>query len=62
MPMSGKAMVKLYQEHGWRVLRQNSSHVRLEKDGDHETIPVKANKDLGKGLESKLLKHLEASK
>jgi predicted RNA binding protein YcfA (HicA-like mRNA interferase family) len=34
----------------------------LEKHGDHETIPVHGNQDLGKGLEHKLLKHLEASK
>jgi len=34
----------------------------LGKNGDHETIPMHGNRDLGKGLEHKLLKHLEASK
>lgn len=62
MPLSGKAMLKLYLAAGWRELRQNGSHVRLEKDGDHETIPIHSNKDLPKGLERKLLKHLEESK
>jgi predicted RNA binding protein YcfA (HicA-like mRNA interferase family) len=62
MPISGKEMPKRYLAAGWRAIHQKVSHVRLEKNGDHETIPVHGNKDLGKGLEHKLLKHLEASK
>jgi predicted RNA binding protein YcfA (HicA-like mRNA interferase family) len=34
----------------------------VEKNGEHETIPVHGNEDLGKGLEKKLLKHLERTR
>jgi len=55
--MSGKQMVKYYQEHGWIKIRQTGSHVIMSKEGKGRmAIPIHGNKTLGKGLESKLLK------
>jgi predicted RNA binding protein YcfA (HicA-like mRNA interferase family) len=39
-------MLKRYLQAGWRIVHQRGSHVRLEKRGEHETIPVHGNKDL----------------
>ncbi|MEA1911344.1 MAG: type II toxin-antitoxin system HicA family toxin [Spirochaetota bacterium] len=58
MPISGKKMLKMYKKAGWIVIRQKGSHVRVSKGSVYETIPVHST-DLGKGLESKLIKKLE---
>lgn len=59
MPMTGKEMVKHYKKHGWIQTRQTGSHVILYKEGKGiQAIPVHSDKDLGKGLESKLLKEI----
>ena len=57
MPLSGKDMLKLFQQAGWQVLRQKGSHVQIGKDGQRETIPM--HKELAKGLEKKLLKRIQ---
>ena len=59
MPMSGKEMVKYYKKHGWTQIRKTGSHVIMYKENKGtQPIPVHSNKDLGKGLESKLLKEV----
>lgn len=60
MPLSGKQMVRLYEQHGWRVLWQTGSHVRVGKGPARETIPM--HKELGKGMEHSLLKKLGVKK
>lgn len=60
MPLSGKEMVRLYEQHGWLVLRQKGSHVQMGKGGERETIPM--HNELHKGLEKKLLKRLGLGK
>jgi len=57
MPISGKAMLRLYIAKGWVVLRQKGSHVIVGRDQLRETIPM--HKELKKGLEKKLLKKLD---
>ncbi|MEN0058553.1 MAG: type II toxin-antitoxin system HicA family toxin [Bdellovibrio sp.] len=57
MPMSGKELLKLYEENGWTKLRQKGSHVTVGKGLLKETIPM--HKELKKGLEHKLLKRLK---
>jgi predicted RNA binding protein YcfA (HicA-like mRNA interferase family) len=59
MPISGKEMLKRYLKTGWTMKRQTGSHVQLEKITDNETIPMA--KELKKGMESALLKHLRRS-
>ena len=60
MPLSGKEMVRLYEKHGWVVLRQKGSHVQLGKQNERETVPWHG--ELKKGLERKLLKRLGLAK
>lgn len=57
MPMSGHEMRRLYEKHGWVAIRQKGSHLTMGKNGQRETIPMK--RELGIGLEKKLLKRLE---
>ena len=60
MPMSGRAMKKLYEKNGWLALRQNGSHVIMGKGDLRETIPM--HKELKAGLEHKLIKRLRGRK
>ena len=57
MPLSGKDMLKLYEQQGWVFLRQKGSHVIVGKGSQRENIPM--HKELKKGLEQKLLKKLK---
>ncbi len=57
MPLSGEQMLKLYKKAGWKVISQKGSHVKVGKDSLREIIPM--HKELKKGLEQALLKHLE---
>ena len=59
MPVSGEAMLRLYKKAGWIVLQRRGSHVKVGKGSLRETIPM--HKELGRGLERKLLKRLEQS-
>jgi len=52
-------MLKKFKKNGWKVIRIRGSHYQLTKGNMFETIPVHQNKDLGKGLEQKLLKRLK---
>lgn len=61
MPMSGKEMLRLFEQCGWKSVRQKGSHVIVIKEGElPETIPL--HKELKKGLEKKLLKKLGKNK
>ena len=57
MPLSGEQMLKLYKKAGWKVISQKGSHVKVGKDTLREIIPM--HKELKRGLEQALLKHLE---
>jgi predicted RNA binding protein YcfA (HicA-like mRNA interferase family) len=57
MPLSGKDMLKLFLNDGWRVLRQKGSHVTIGKNGQVETFPM--HRELAKGTEHGLLKRLK---
>lgn len=60
MPLSGKEMVRLYELHGWRFVRQKGSHVRMAKGSENASIPM--HKELKKGTEHSLLKKLGVKK
>ena len=54
-------MLKLFEKHGWSKVRQKGSHVIVKKEGElPETIPL--HRELGKGLEQKLLKRIKDKK
>lgn len=56
MPLSGKEMLKLLLRNGWTIERKTGgSHHVLVKDGKTIIVPVHS-KELGKGLEAKILK------
>jgi predicted RNA binding protein YcfA (HicA-like mRNA interferase family) len=55
MPLSGKELLRLLLRNGWTVDRVSGSHHTLVKDKKTIVVPGHA-KELGKGLESKLLK------
>lgn len=60
MPLTGKEMAKLAEANGWIEVRVNGSHHHFRKEGVPYlvTIPIHGNKDLGKGLERKILRDL----
>ena len=60
--MTGRQMLKLFIENGWKIDRINGSHYIVEKGDKTESIPVHTNKELGKGIQHKLLKRLEEGK
>jgi hypothetical protein len=57
MPLTPKQMIKLLEENGFEQKRQTGSHITLvnEKTKKVTVVPMH-NKDLGKGLEQKILK------
>jgi len=55
VPVTGKQMLRLLQKHGWKVERVSGSHHVLTKEDRTLVVPVHA-KELGKGLEQKILK------
>ncbi|WP_153924947.1 type II toxin-antitoxin system HicA family toxin [Lactococcus petauri] len=56
MTHSSKTLLVLLKKNGWIERRIVGSHHHLYKDGKRITIPVHGNQDLGRGLESKILK------
>jgi predicted RNA binding protein YcfA (HicA-like mRNA interferase family) len=46
----------MLKKDGWTLERVNGSHHIMAKGNKTMTVPVHANKSLGKGIESKLLK------
>lgn len=56
--MKGSELVRLFREAGWELLRIESSHHILCLGSDRISIPVHKGKDLGKGLQERLLKRL----
>lgn len=55
MPMTSKQMISYLESNGFKKVRQKGSHIILEHNGTTVVVPYH-NKDLGKGLEQKILK------
>jgi len=47
--MNGKEIIKKLQEHGWKILRQEGSHVRMGLDAARTTVPVHGSRDVKAG-------------
>ena len=57
MPMTPKAMVKLLKKHGFKVVSQNGSHIKLKNNATgKQTIVPYHTKSLKTGLEQEILK------
>lgn len=54
--MTGKQLMKLLQQNGWRLDRVEGSHHILAKEDKTLSVPVHGSKDLGKGLLHALMK------
>ena len=54
--MTGKGLVKLLKEKGWKLDRVQGSHHVMKKDGRTEIIPVHSNRDLPIGLADAIMK------
>ena len=57
MPTTLKAMIKKLKKHGFEIISQNESHVKLTNKETHKTVIVPYHcKDLKTGLEQAILK------
>ena len=54
--VTGKHIIKLLQQNGWRLDRVEGSHHILMKGDKTLSVPVHGNKDLGKGILHALMK------
>jgi len=54
--VTGKQLIKLIQQNGWRLDRAEGSHHILTKGDRTLSVPVHGSKDLGKGLLHALMK------
>ncbi len=57
MPLTSKQLIKKLKKHGFTIVSQNGSHVKLVNSATNKTLIVPFHsKDLGKGLEKAILK------
>lgn len=57
MPMTSQEMIKYLKQHGFEVVSQNGSHVKMRNQDTGKTVIVPYHaKDLKKGLEQAILK------
>ena len=57
MPMTSKEMIKHLKKHGFKVIGQNGSHVKMRNDiTGHQTEVPYHSTSLKKGLEQAILK------
>ena len=49
---------KLVRANGWKVLRQSDSHIIYRKGSMTYPVPYHGAKELGKGLENKMIKDM----
>lgn len=54
--MTGKQLIKLLKEKGWRLDRIEGSHHIFIRDDKTLSVPVHGSNDLGKGLLHALMK------
>jgi len=60
--VSGKSLIKALKKVGYRVARQEGSHVRLySSDKSKKGITIPNHKVVGKGLLAKILRDVEIS-
>lgn len=51
--MKSSELHKLILTNGWRIVRQNGSHIIYEKNGVRYTVPFHGSKEVGTGIEKK---------
>ncbi|MEG2688342.1 MAG: type II toxin-antitoxin system HicA family toxin [Clostridia bacterium] len=59
MPLTPKQMIKFLKDNGFEEIGQKGSHIKLVNRKTNQTVIVPMHaKDLGKGLEQKILKEI----
>ena len=54
--LSGKKVVRAFENAGWQVARQRGSHIILIKEGSHATLSVPDHKQVDKGTLRSLIR------
>ena len=54
--MSGREVVRAFENRGWEVARQRGSHVILVKAGENATLSVPDHKEVAKGTLRSLIR------
>lgn len=62
--MKNKQFIRYLLSNGWYIVRQNGSHLILRhKEYDAQlTVPMHGAKEVGKGLQSRILKQINNAK
>ncbi|SMF95844.1 Predicted RNA binding protein YcfA, dsRBD-like fold, HicA-like mRNA interferase family [Methylomagnum ishizawai] len=47
--LNGREVVRVFQSLGWRVVRQNGSHIVMVKPGEMATLSVPDHREVAKG-------------
>ena len=56
MPLTARHIRKLLHKEGWKIVKIEGSHYKLEKNGRRLIVPDHGNKALGIGLVNKIFK------
>jgi predicted RNA binding protein YcfA (HicA-like mRNA interferase family) len=48
--MNARQILKILRDHGWKILRQEGSHIRLGKGNARATVPMHGARDVSKGV------------
>jgi len=54
--MSGREVVRAFEDRGWQVARQRGSHVIMVKAGENATLSVPDHKEVAKGTLRSLIR------
>lgn len=55
--MSGREVVRVFEEFGWEVVRQTGSHMIMTKDEELVTLSVPDHRDVAKGTLRSLIRN-----
>ncbi len=54
--LSGRKVVRVFENLGWQVARQRGSHIIMVKDGEIATLSVPDHKEVAKGTLRSLIR------
>lgn len=62
-PISAQSLIRILERHGFSMVHQKGSHVRLKhRDGRRTTIPVHAGEKVGVGLLRKIMRDVNIAR
>jgi len=60
--LKGQDLIAILKKHGFEVIRQSGSHVRMKHpDGRVTTVPIHKGQNIGRGLLLKIMRDTELS-